>query len=148
MQRTTGHIAGRASGVQRQLAMMPGCWPELERDAFWHGCHDGQRMAQTAATGGHGGRSLAGGRFMDALHTGGWLHPITLAKGRELARNAGLFRVREAYWRERYAQVYAQAVWGEFVASSLEPDTCALQARAEGIEAAPQFDLTGHAWLN
>ena len=148
MQRPTGNTTGRASGVQRQLATMPGCWPELERDAFWHGYLAGQRMAQWAAANGCGVRSLAGGKIMKALRTGGDLRPITLAQGRELARKVGLSRVREAFWRERYAGVYAEAVCNEFAASSLGPDTCALQARTEGWLAASHFGLTGHDWLN
>lgn len=128
-----------------------GFWP-LDYHAWLAASDDGERMALEAARGGVGGGSLATKRTRMALECDGELRPLLAARGRELAEEAaaaGLARgCRDANWRRRYVDRYVTTAAAKFFLTCEEPEVLALQARAEGMHAAPQFGLTGRDWLN
>ncbi len=127
-----------------------GFWP-LDYHAWLYASDDGERMALEAARDGVGGNSSAAKRTQFAMEHGEQ-RLILAARGRELAEEAaaaGLAKgCRDADWRRRYVDRYVTTTYARFFLACEEPEVLALQARAEGMQAAPQYGLTGRDWLN
>lgn len=137
--------------AQSGTAADPDGWWPLDYHATLYGRFDGERMALDAARRGVGGDSLAAKRTQMALERGE-LRSILAARGRDLAAEAeaaGLAKgCRDASWRRGYVDRYVTAASANFALSCEESEVVALQARAEGLQAAAQYGLTGRDWLN
>lgn len=99
---------------------------QLIARAVAEGTADGARIADQEARAGRGGRSSSTSATLYSLHCGP-LRALVLARGRGLARHAGLDEEGDRHAREVYALIFAQAVAFAFLQRSISPAGVALQ---------------------
>lgn len=116
-------------------------WQHLQIRAWEEGRADGKRIVRQEIQAGRGSY-LALSATSDALRgPTGALRPLALARGRDLARAAGLDRETQGKRRDTYASLYLSALWCEAM-------DAAFKVHDQPYQVAEKMGLSGHDWLN